>query len=76
MHLMLSSGNCVVAFWEIAARSAHNMFSWYEFSFFPPQFWESEFLSNCAISCSLPSYTLLISSSSKLFLIQKIVLLL
>ena len=44
----------------IAAHSAYNMFSWYKYLsvilVFPdPRFAEFEFLSDCAISSSLPS---------------------
>ena len=49
----------MAAYWGIAAHSAYDMFSWYKYlkKNPTPQFVEWEFLSDCAISCSLPTFT-------------------
>ena len=55
----------MVAYLEIAAHSAYDMFSKYKYLivslvFFPRQFLEWEILSGCAFSRSLPTYTFLL----------------
>ena len=55
----------MAAYWGIAAHSVYDMFSWYKYMymylivnllfFFPPRFFERGFLSDCAISLSLPT---------------------
>ena len=59
----------MATFWEIAASSAYDMFSWYKYlivnAFFPPRLLELEFLSDCTISESLPTFTFLPNSRVK-----------
>ena len=59
-YVRFSSGGWMAAYWGIAAHSAYDVFSWYKcpsviLVFSHPSVNGVGFLSDCAISCSLPT---------------------
>ena len=66
----------MVAYWELAAHSAYDMFSKYKYLivnlFFPPRFLKWEFLSDCATSRSLPTCTFFFSVTTSDYIAEGI----
>ena len=65
----------MATFWEIAAHSAYEMFSWYRYLivslvFSHLGFLEWESFADCAFSCSLPTCTFLLQKVKSYSLIM------